>query len=193
MLSKTVALFCYSIEFHQLSEQLVHFWRFENEKQLKDKFHRRLTIIHKASKIYLSYSGFGLCVLLILIIFSSRELLVYVYVPHFLSANFILAFECVMIPLLTLNINSFDFLVFIFLQLTLIQFQLLESAIGKLNFKQDQNHENCKAQLDKIIEHQIFLLNFTDKLKNIMSFPLLIQILNTILAVCVELYALRNE
>lgn len=49
MLIKTAAVLYYSTDFRQLSEELEYFWSFENEKDLKDKFHKELANIHKAA------------------------------------------------------------------------------------------------------------------------------------------------
>lgn len=192
MLSKTMANFLYSNEFYQLFKDLKDFWRCENEP-IKDKFNKRLRLIHKGAKICLSYMYVAIVILVLVSLFSSRSLPVYVYVPKTLGKKFIFALECVILPLITLNVITFDYLIFTFLQLIIMQFQLLNSAISKLNTELGQDQTNFKPQLLKIIKHHIFLLEFARRLKQIMSLPLFLQLFNSIPSLCFEMYLMRTK
>ncbi|XP_019873019.1 odorant receptor 67b isoform X1 [Aethina tumida] len=119
--------------------------------------------------------------------------MVYVYVPEILGRYFFLVLENVLIPLITLTVVSFDYLILTFMQLTIIQFQILHSEISKLYFGQDQHQSNLRSQFTKIIKHHIFLLEFADKLKQIISLPFLFQYFTTVMAICMELYVSRKN
>lgn len=143
--------------------------------------------------MYLSYYVIGCSSILMLPLVTSRTLPMYVYVPEALGSNFIWALETFTVPLLDLNVFSFDYLTFTFLQLTIMQFQLLNSSINQLKFGKGQDNEKLKMQLAKIIRHHIFLLEFVRTLKQVTSMPLLVQLFNTVSAFCIELYLMRNQ
>lgn len=191
MMSKTGAIFCFSKELQQLHKDLEHFWSFENDEQLKDYCYNKLISIHKGAKIYLSYFVFSIIMITIVPLVSSRSLQMYVYVPEALGTNFVWLLESLIIPLITVSVFAFDYLIFTFLQLTIMQFQLLNSSISKLNFGEHQDNHELKKRLVKLIKHHIFLLRFTKRLKRIMSLPLLVQLFNTVSALCIEMYLMR--
>lgn len=193
MFTRLIPLFLCSTEFHQLTDALKYFWRFENHQHLKDKIHRKLNIIHLGAKVYFYFTAGGFLIAIILTIFSYRYLMIYVYVPEILGRYFFLVLENVLIPLITVTVISFDYLILTFMQLTTIQFRILHAEISKLHFGQDQHQSNLKSQFTKIIKHHIFLLEFADKLKQIISLPFLFQYFTTVMAICMELYVSRKK
>lgn len=193
MLSKTGAIFFFSKGIRQLFEDLKYFWRFEDDEQLKEHCHNKLIRIHKGAKMYLSYFIFGISVLAIVPIVSPRSLPMYIYVPDVLGTKFVWALESLTIPLITISVFAFDHVIYTFLQLTIMQFQLLNSSISKLDLGAYQTNKKLKLRLVKVINHHNFLLKFIKRLKRIMSLSLLVQLFNTVSALCIELYLMRNK
>lgn len=192
-LSKTGAVFVFSLGFKQLTEDLKHFWSFEKEELLKEHCRHKLITIHKGARIYFSYLIVGLAITVALPLISPRSLPIYVYVPQSLGRNFIWLFENIILSVLCLCVFSFDYITFTFLQLTLMQFQLLNSSIRKLKFGNDQDNHILKMRLVKLIKHHIFLLNFTERLNRIMSLPIFFQMFSTVSTLCIEMYLMKNK
>lgn len=193
VITKTLALFIHSNDYNQLTQELERFWRFETEEEFKNKVNKTLAWIYKGAVVCVVYLHVATFLFMLISVFSSRTMPFYSYVPKFLSRKFLSVFECSTFSTMALCAFCFDYINFIYLQLIIIQFKLINAAISKLNIERGQNQSNFRPEMVKIIKHHIFLLDYIDRLNQIMSLPLFFQVFNSIPSLCFELYLLKSK
>lgn len=192
MLTKVGALLVFSDDLHQLYKDLDRFWSFEDDEKIKEKCSKELNLIHKLGKVYLYCCFVAIPLYILLPFISPKDLPIYCYVPESLSLKQVWFMQTLFIPLASIGFYSYDYIITTFLQLTVMQFKILNSTVSKLRFD-EVNDQVLRNQFGKFINHHKFLLNYAERLKIIMSIPVFIQFFTATSGICIEMYLIKTR